>query len=96
MIQTGMVLYSTEAPDWNLDTGTGERSFRTPDVSINQPFDAAPNVVLAVAGVDCSQATNLRLALEAYDIEPGEFSIRIKTWDDTLIYGVLVTWIAHD
>ena len=55
-----------------------------------------PRVVLALAGVDCSKEANLRLDLEAYDIEPGEFSIRIKAWDDTLVYGVLVTWIAHD
>jgi H-type lectin domain len=95
MIQTGMVLFG-DSPEWNLSAGSGERFFRTPDVCFDPPFETAPAVVLAMAGVDSAYTANLRIALEAYDIEPGEFSIRIRTWDDTLLFNVLVTWIAHD
>jgi H-type lectin domain len=96
MIQTGMAGFGVDSPDWNLNTGIGERSFRTPDVSFDPPFDSAPHVVLAIGGVDIANLANLRLGLEAYDVEPGEFSIRIRTWSDTQLYNVLVTWIAHD
>jgi hypothetical protein len=96
MIKTGMARYGVDLPDWNLHTGTGDRSFRTPDVSFDSPFDTPPNVVLAVGGIDSAQTANLRLALEAYDCEPGEFNIRISTWADTLLFNVVVTWIAHD
>jgi hypothetical protein len=96
MIQTGTAWYTADSPEWNLHTGTGDRFFRPADVKFDPPFDASPHVVLALAGVDCSHEANLRLDLEAYDIEPGEFSIRIKAWDDTLVFGVQLTWIAHD
>lgn len=60
------------------------------------PFATAPKVALALAGVDADRATNLRLSIKAYDVEADEFSIRISTWDDTLVYAVWVAWIAHE
>ncbi len=95
MLQTGTVWYGVDSPGWNLHSGTGERVFRAPDVSFDPPFGTPPKVMLAVAGIDSDQTTNLRVVLEAYDVEPGEFSIRINTWDDTLVYNVWVAWIAH-
>ncbi len=95
MIQTGREWYCTgKTPEWNLDSGNGERVFRAPDIAFSLPFPAPPTVQLAVGGVDSS--ANLRVTLQAYDIEPGEFSIRIGTWGDTAIHQLWVTWIAHD
>lgn len=96
MIRSGTVSYGTESPAWNLDSGFGDRSFRTQDVMFDVPFDAPPKVLLALAGIDSEHTTNLRVVVEAYDIEPGEFSIRVRTWHDTVIYNVLIAWLAHD
>ena len=96
MIRSGTAWYGTESEGWNLHTGLGERSFRTQDVSFDAPFSTPPKVLLALGGIDSDRTTNLRVVLEAYDIEPGEFSIRIRTWDDTVIHNVLIAWIAHD
>ena len=96
MIQTGSINYGVHTPEWNLLTGTGDRSFRPADIAFDPPFDTTPKVVLSLAGVDNDAGANLRVALEAYDIEPGEFSLRIFTWADTRLYSVAVTWLAHD
>jgi hypothetical protein len=52
--------------------------------------------MLALSGIDSEHTTNLRVTVTPYDVEADEFNIMIKTWGDTLIYSVLVTWIAHD
>jgi hypothetical protein len=96
VIQSGTLHYNVETRGWDLASGSGERWLEPPDVAFDTPFSAAPKVSLALSGIDADQATNLRLNLEAYDIGPDEFSVRISTWDDTLVYAVWVAWIAHD
>lgn len=97
MIQTGIVRYGyTTETDWNLHTGTGERSFRTPDISFEKPFTAPPRVVLALGGLDSEHTTNLRVHLDPYDIEASEFSVKIQTWADTRLYEVSIMWVAYD
>ena len=97
MIQTGVGDYSyVTLPHWNLNTGTGERTFQTPDIPFDPPFPAPPKVALALSGIDSDQATNLRVEVYPHDVEPGEFNIVVKTWDETVLYGVWITWIAHD
>lgn len=97
MIQSGVVEYGVSVtPGWNLSTGTGERIFLSPDIKFSLPFSAPPHVVLALNSLDSDHATNLRVVLEPYDVEADEFNIKIRTWDDTVLSSVSVTWIAHD
>jgi hypothetical protein len=97
MIQSGTLFYGVDnSQDWTLHDGSGRRVFLPPDVRFETAFSAPPQVVLALHGVDSDHNANLRLWVEAYDIEPEEFSIRVLTHGDTLIYNVWVTWIAHD
>ena len=96
MVRSGTLWYGTESPGWSLNTGFGDRTFRALDVTFDPPFEVAPNVLVALAGVDSEHATNLRVVVEAYDIEPGEFSIRVRTWHDTILYNVQIAWLAHD
>lgn len=96
MIQSGTLHYNADTRGWNLASGSGERWLEPPDVKFETPFSTAPRVALALAGVDADQTTNLRLSLEAYDVAADEFSVRISTWDDTLVFAVWVTWIAHE
>jgi hypothetical protein len=96
MIQTGAAEYGPQTSGWNLNTGTGERTFLSPDIKFHTLFSTPPNIMLALSGIDSEHTTNLRVTVTPYDVEADEFNIMIKTWGDTLIYSVLVTWIAHD
>jgi hypothetical protein len=96
MIQSGTIYYGVDSQDWTLHEGTGRRVFRPPDVRFDTPFSTTPNVVLSLRGIDSDNNANLRLWVEAFDVEPEEFSIRVLTHGDTLIYNVWVAWIAHD
>lgn len=95
MIQTGVAGYSrVTSRDWNLSAGAGERTFQSPDIAFAPPFAAPPRIVLALSGLDSDQATNLRVEVYPHDVESEEFNIIIKTWADTVLYGVQVMWIA--
>lgn len=96
MIQSGLLHYNVNTRGWTLASGTGERWIEPPDVKFEVPFPAPPTVMLALSGVDAYEATNLRLNIEVFDVEDEEFTVRISTWDDTIIFGVWVTWIAYD
>jgi hypothetical protein len=97
MIQTGVSALSyVTSPDWNLNAGAGERIFQSPDIPFNPPFSAPPQVALALSGIDSDPAANLRVELYPHDVERDEFNIMVKTWADTVLYGVWVTWIAYD
>ena len=97
MIQTGVASFDQgSTPRWNLNSGTGDRSFESVDIGFPQPFAAPPNVAVALSGVDGEHNVNLRVWVEAVDVEGHEFNIRIHTWADTLLYLVRVTWIAFD
>jgi hypothetical protein len=96
MIQTGVARFDSQMNGWNLSTGTGVRSFSSPDIAFQPPFPAPPTLVLALSGLDSEHSVNLRVTLQPYDVEAEEFNIIISTWDDTILHGVTVTWIAHD
>ena len=93
MIQTGTAFYDSNTRGWTLNAGTGDRSFTSPDIRFSSPFSAPPTIALALAHIDSER---VRVALETFDVQVDEFNIVIKTWADTLLYGVGVTWIAHD
>ncbi len=97
MMQTGLARYNyVTTGGWNLSAGAGERSFQTPDIPFDPPFPSPPKIALALSSIDSEHSTNLRVSVEPYDVERDEFNIIVKTWDDTLLYQVWITWIAYD
>ncbi len=97
MIQSGGVsLGQLTSGDWNLGSGTGTREYRSPDIPFPSRFSAQPNVVLALCGLDCGHMTNLRVEVYPENVQPEEFNIVVRTWDDTELYAATVTWIAYD
>lgn len=93
MILTGVEWYCVaKTPGWNLSSGSGERVFRSADIKFGSPFTAPPTVHLALGGVDITGG--VRVTLQEFDVEPGEFNIQIGTWDDTAIHQLWVRWIA--
>jgi H-type lectin domain len=64
--------YQTNPSDWRLNSGTGHRKFHA-TIKFPEPFAAPPQVAVALTGVDASNTTNLRVWIEAGDIETHEF-----------------------
>lgn len=81
---------------WSLHEGSGPRKFKTQDIPFSPPFATKPRVLLALAGLDADAQFNTRVTLKVEDVEPEEFNVVVSTWDDTLIYGVRVSWLAYD
>jgi hypothetical protein len=95
-MQTGMFNFSqaTDSAEWRLNSGSGERNFHK-TIKFPQPFNAPPQVAVALSGVDSSSTTNLRIEIWTEDIEPHEFDVVVHTWSDTILYGVSGVWIAE-
>jgi hypothetical protein len=79
--------------DWTLSTGTGWRTYQV-GVTFNPPFLVAPEVSLALSGLDVGGVNNNRLFLKAQNITVNGFDIVYTTWGDTMVYSVWTTWTA--
>ena len=80
---------------WTLNTGNGVRHFK--ETVTYSTFDSSevPTVVVSLNGFDADQHANVRVLVSPIDMEWRKFSIDVKTWGDTLLYGVVGTWIAY-
>ena len=96
MIQSGTVYFDSGWNGWTLNNGNGPRTFVSPDISFQPPFGTPPIVVLALMGIDSHATTNVRVRVELAEAENDEFNIAVHTWDDTIVHGVGVSWIAYD
>lgn len=87
--------YTTPGIKWPLSTGSGSRSFTSPDIQFPTPFSTTPTVIVALSGVDADKKSNLRLTVTTDDVESEEFNLVVNTWSDSEIYAVWVSWIAY-
>ena len=96
-MQSGVASYGYLTPeiDWKLNTGSGSRSFTSPDIKFPTPFSRTPTVIVALYGVDEDRSANLRLTVTTAHVEPDEFNVVFNTWGDSVIYTVWVSWIAY-
>jgi H-type lectin domain len=95
MIQTGRVQLASQMPGWQLNTGSGFRTFISPDIKFTPSFNTTPQVAVALSGI-ITQAGILQAAVATSDVEADEFNILIQVWGDTSLTEVAVTWIAYD
>lgn len=92
IFQSGVVAGDFETtPSWNLNTGSGPRSFDFA-VTFPTPFTRPPNVVVGLSDLDSAR---VRVKVEATSIAATGFTLHVYTWSDTLIYGVHANWIAY-
>jgi hypothetical protein len=93
-IQSGSWSSSTADPSFNLNTNTGDRSM-TIEVNYDKPFDVKPKVILSVTNFDGDKAFNLRYSVEVLSVSRDGFTIKIKTWADSKIFGISGYWLAY-
>ncbi len=92
-ILTGEFKADTNTEGFILDKNTGDRVY-TKYVKFEKGFDKMPSVILSVTKMDANKETNLRFDVTADAISRDGFTIKIKTWSDSRIYGVAGGWVA--
>ncbi len=94
------MLFSEFADGGDMWTGEGPRERRSA-VTFRQAFRSKPVVQIGVALWDVDTSSALRAEVLAEDITPEGFSAVFRTWSDTRIARIRVTWtaigeVAHD
>jgi len=87
------VLFSEFADGGEMWTGEGPRERRTP-IRFNEAFRSAPVVQIGISLWDVDNSSALRAEVQAEDIAPEGFDAVFRTWSDTRIARIRVTWTA--
>lgn len=90
-IQTGECFVEFQCNRHYMNTGTGERSF-IKHINFDIEYEKIPHVMASINGLDGTSV--LRIMVEAFNITTSGFDINIKTWCDSRIFGVKVSWIS--
>lgn len=87
------ILFSDFNDGGEMWTGQGPRERRR-QVAFSEPFRAAPAVHLTISLWDVDAATVVRSDVSAEDITADGFEIVFRTWGDTKVARVRVSWMA--
>ncbi|SDW71587.1 H-type lectin domain-containing protein [Ruegeria halocynthiae] len=87
------VLFSDFADGGDMWIGEGPRERRTA-IRFNEPFRSVPIVQIGVALWDVDTSSALRAEVQAEGITPEGFDAVFRTWSDTRIARIRVTWTA--
>lgn len=88
-----VVLFSDFQNDGEMWTGEGQRQMRT-HVAFAESFRAPPVIHVAMSMWDVSSDTNNRADVSAEDIDAAGFAIVFRTWGDTKVARIRVSWLA--
>lgn len=93
-IQSGTDRQSKDHMEWELHKGHGARS-HTVTVTFPEEFAVPPTVVVSLCGFDSHAGHNVRLDVRATRVEHNQFRLTYKTWGDTYVHQMQVSWIAY-
>jgi len=93
-MQSGTFNFDKSTPEYTLDQNKGDRVAQI-EITFPKPFDAKPEVVIAVSNIDASKETNLRFSFKTIGVSRDGFTLQVKTWDDSKIHGIGGSWIAY-
>lgn len=93
VVQTGTFHYGylQDSEEWNLHQKAGKFDA---EIKFPTPFTTAPTVMIALTGLDSSNGFNTRVVVTSGDVTTLDFEVVVKTWSDSILYGVWGTWIA--
>ncbi|MEX0308455.1 MAG: H-type lectin domain-containing protein [Ruegeria sp.] len=91
--QGEQVLFSDFADGGVMWTGEGPRERRVA-IRFSDVFRSVPIVQIGVALWDVDTASALRAEIQAEDITPEGFDAVFRTWSDTRVARIRVTWTA--
>ncbi|WP_377508383.1 H-type lectin domain-containing protein [Octadecabacter sp. R77987] len=91
--QGDVVLFSDFEHDGDMWTGEGPRVTRA-HVQFSEVFRELPAVRVSISMWDMSNAANARADVQAEDVTCEGFAIVFRTWGDTKVARVRVSWQA--
>ncbi len=97
-MSSAIIEFDQFTPDWPLaqlpeDDAAEPRSF-TAHVNFDTPFGNVPIVHVGISGFDIDNRDTSRLSAHASAISPTGFDLVIKTWLNTRVYKVEISWLA--
>lgn len=92
-LQSGEVAVDYSSAGWTLAEGTGERTFTRP-VPFPTEFAKVPSVMISLRGVDDSTPRD-RVEVRVSGVDTKGFVLFVRTWQDSLVNGVTVSWLAY-
>lgn len=86
-------IFSEFATGGDMWTGHGARERRKP-VKFSQPFRSIPSVQVTLSLWDMDQGANVRADIAADKVSETGFDIVFRTWSDTRVARVRMSWMA--
>ena len=93
-IQSASFSLDKNTKEFGLDNGKGDRVAQI-EITFATPFESKPEIVISVSSLDASKETNLRYSVKAIGVSRDGFTLQVKTWDDSKIFGIGGTWMAY-
>ncbi|WP_223422774.1 H-type lectin domain-containing protein [Tateyamaria pelophila] len=91
--QGNIVLFSDFENGGDMWTGRGPRD-RRKHIAFSEPFRTVPTVHVGITMWDVDNETPLRADVAAEDVAPDGFQLVFRTWGDTRVARVRITWMA--
>jgi len=92
--QSGQWATNAAESGYNLNTNTGDRAM-TIEVAFKNPYEVKPKVILSVTSLDADKGVNNRYNVEVLSVSRDGFTVKIKTWADSKIFGISGYWLAY-
>lgn len=86
-------IFSEFATGGDMWTGQGARE-RRKAVKFSEPFRAVPSVQVSLSLWDMDQGANVRADIAADKVTETGFDIVFRTWSDTRVARVRMSWMA--
>ena len=93
-MQSGQWRITQSESGFTLNSGNGDRIMQK-EVRFAKPFESMPDVSVTVTFLDADKNQNVRYDVKAINVSRDGFVIRIKTWNDTKIFGMGGYWFAE-
>ncbi|MEP5153509.1 H-type lectin domain-containing protein [Planktotalea sp.] len=87
------IMFSDYENDGKMWSGSGTRQ-RKRTIIFSEPFDEPPSVQVSMSLMDLDKETNVRSDVMAQNISTTGFDLVFRTWGDTRIARVRLSWIA--
>lgn len=78
-----------------MNNSTGERSV-VGHICFDEEYETIPQVMASISGLDAGneKAVTIRIDVNVENIDTSGFDLRIKTWLDSMIFNVKISWIS--
>lgn len=86
-------VFSDFAAGGEMWTGHGSRE-RRKRITFSEPFRTQPSVQVSLSLWDMDQRANVRADIAADNVSPKGFDLVFRTWSDTRVARVRMSWMA--